>query len=238
MNIADRQRLASLYFPKRTSTAGGSGSATGSGLRLVKAASDSVNGSVDVIIGAPEYDEFGNEIVSTADVTVTVPIVCSAHAGDDVMIAIIDGNPVAIGVPGRADGTARRAFCRGADTNAATPTTSPYKAQVTLDSDYSALGDGFSISGGGVKCPRAGRVRIDASVLYNSTAGRNRGCCIHNGSTEIMATYAYSAEPNVAGFECDVAANDVLYLYARGTTTSETYYNGRAATYLRVEYLD
>ena len=100
MNIADRQRLASLYFPKRTSTAGGSGSATGSGLRLVKAASDSVNGSVDVIIGAPEYDEFGNEIVSTADVTVTVPIVCAAHSGDDVMIAIIDGNPVAIGVPG------------------------------------------------------------------------------------------------------------------------------------------
>ena len=237
LNDADRQRLASLLFPKRTAYIGGGGS-SGAGLRLVEAASDSAGGMVSVIIGAPEYDEFGNEIVSLADVTVSVPIVCAANEGDDVLVAIIDGSPVAIGVPGRVSATASRAFCRGADTSGTTPTASPYKAQVTLNATYCELGDGFTISGGGVKCPKAGRVRIDASILYNATAGRNRGCCIHNGSTEVMATYAYSAEPNVAGFECDVAANDVLYLYARGTTTSETYYNGRAATYLRVEYLD
>lgn len=239
MNDADRQRLASLLFPKRTVSIGGGASSSGAGLRLVEAASDSAGGMVSVIIGAPEYDEFGNEIVSIADVTVSVPIICTASAGDDVLIAIIDGSPVAIGVPGLVAPSASplRAFARGADTSGTTPTTGTYKAQVTLNATYSELDGGFTISGGGIKCPKAGRVRIDASVLYNSTAGRNRGCYIHKGSTEVMGTYAYSAEPNVAGFECDVAADDVLYLYARGTTTSETYYNGRAATYLRVEYI-
>lgn len=100
LNDADRQRLASLLFPKRTAYIGGGGS-SGAGLRLVKAASDSAGGMVSVIIGAPEYDEFGNEIVSLADVTVSIPIICAASAGDDVLIAIIDGSPVAIGVPGK-----------------------------------------------------------------------------------------------------------------------------------------
>lgn len=130
-----------------------------------------------------------------------------------------------------------RCYCKGSSSGTGTtPTTSPYKAQITLASGNSKLGV-FTIDSGGIVCPRSGRVRIDASVYYDSVAARNRGCYIHKNGTEVVGVYCISSAPNLSGVEIDVSANDVLTLWARGTSTSETYYTGQPMTYIRVEYL-
>lgn len=98
MNDADRQRLASLLFPSRPASSGGA--------RTYTAAADSSGGTVSVVIGSPEYDEFGNEVVSLADVTVSVPIIGRASNGDDVLVQIVDGNPIALGAAGWGDSIA------------------------------------------------------------------------------------------------------------------------------------
>lgn len=66
----------------------------------VKAAADSSDGTVSVIIGESEYDDQGREIVSLEDVTVEVPIIGGAKEGDDVLLNIVNGNPVAVGAAG------------------------------------------------------------------------------------------------------------------------------------------
>ena len=94
---ADKQRMASLLFPKQEPQTGGARTAVASG--------SSVDGRVQVVIGEVEYDQFGNEVVSLADLTVEVPIIGTAEDGEEVLIQIVNGNPIVIGTVGTGDAT-------------------------------------------------------------------------------------------------------------------------------------
>lgn len=95
MNDADRQRLAALLFPKQERVTGEA--------RTAVASDSSSDGRVQVVIGEPEYDEFGNEVVSIADLTVEVPIIGSTEEGEEVLVQIVNGSPVVVGAAGWGD---------------------------------------------------------------------------------------------------------------------------------------
>lgn len=97
MNQVEKMRLAQRL---KVLVSQDGGSASGNQIINARAASDSSGGLVSVIIGEPEYDEQGREVVSLEDVTVEVPVIGGATEGDDVLVSLVNGNPVAVGAGG------------------------------------------------------------------------------------------------------------------------------------------
>lgn len=99
----------------------------------------------------------------------------------------------------------------------------------------------FSLSSGGIKCLVAGTVKVSAqlSINGNSYSG-GAALLIYKGSTAIVetignvSTASSTASVSIAPKCITVAANDIIYMYARTTAATTAI---AASTYLTVEYI-
>lgn len=118
--------------------------------------------------------------------------------------------------------------------------TSTYQ-KVVLSSSAS-VGSLLSISSGGIKCSKAGFVRVSAFAHLASMTNAHVGNIqIRNGATAVAfaSNRAVSDRIGIALPErvIEVAANDVIYLYAANTSGAAGQINANYMTYLTVEYI-
>ena len=116
-------------------------------------------------------------------------------------------------------------------------------ATVTLSSNVSHGGE-LTISSGGVKCARAGTVKVSANCYISGMNGDNVGnAAIYKGSTSVAVASQRQLNDRVdlaiTPKLISVSANDVLYLKARNTSSSTGSVTVSATmTYMTVEYIN
>lgn len=122
--------------------------------------------------------------------------------------------------------------------NAATKTSNTKVSLAGIVTSDSSL---FSLSSGGIKCLVAGTVKISAQLSINGNS-YNGGAAllIYKGSTAVVetignvSTASSTASVSFAPKCVTVAANDIIYMYARTTMATTALAN---STYLTVEYI-
>lgn len=120
--------------------------------------------------------------------------------------------------------------------------------QVPLTALTGAVKTNLSISSGGVKCAKAGYVRVSGSTYTSPTVnGSWQGTYVRKGptwaaSSEVASSY-FTGNPSGTGISVapkiiSVSAGDVIFLASRISDSGGTVYNGNSATYLTVEYVE
>ncbi len=114
--------------------------------------------------------------------------------------------------------------------------------QLTLNTWVVRNDTGFTFSGGGIKCPRAGNVMVCGNIYFNASAvsDSHKGVYIYKNGTEVISSYL---QLNTKGFSMtsgvaiiSVAAGDVITLNAR-CTVANTVLPNNTATMLNVAYV-
>lgn len=137
----------------------------------------------------------------------------------------------------------RSPYCKAVRTASATTSgtagTIADLAMQSLEMNYS----GFSILGGAVIVPKAGRIKIHGAIHYSSySSSVARGCYIKRNGAEVCGSYIYGTNVAETDAFVDVNAGDTISIASRASSASQTidYKSGAGYTntYLFVEYMD
>ncbi len=108
--------------------------------------------------------------------------------------------------------------------------------KVTLNTWIARTDTAFAFSGGGIKCPYAGTVRISGNVYINAQS--QNGCYVYKNTSELTNNYIYYTAGGVSSGSIivNVEAGDVIYLRARKSVAGTCAPNNNA-THLDIEYI-
>ena len=105
-----------------------------------------------------------------------------------------------------------------------------------------SVGSDLSISGGGIKCARAGVVAVSAQAYFNGVNDTDIcGARLQNGSTTLSFSLAKSSSDRiticVTTILVEVVANDVLSLYAINSSAAAGNIQNASVTHMTVSYI-
>lgn len=105
-----------------------------------------------------------------------------------------------------------------------------------------SVGSDLSISGGGIKCARAGVVAVSAQAYFNGVNDTDIcGARLQNGSTVLSFSLTKSSSDRitigVTTILVEVAANDVLSLYAINSSAAAGNVQNASVTHMTVSYI-
>lgn len=119
--------------------------------------------------------------------------------------------------------------------------------QITLTTASIEIGDGYSISSGGIQVSAAGKYRVTGSVYEQAQSQvTEAGVYVRVGSAFATATELCAckeAKPTSDGMDCivqcskiiELSANDIVFLAGRVIGGTGTVYTNSASTFLQLE---